>query len=106
MPVRNIRRRYIAFQVRGESEVTGGELFDAVVSGFRLLYGVKGLSDAGLKLIEYDTAARRGVIRCSHFHLAGARAALARVVELRGAPASIQVERVSGTIRSLRDARL
>jgi len=105
MPVRNVRRRYIAFKVQGEGEATGGELFDAVVSGFRLLYGVKGLSEAGLKLIEYDAATRRGIIRCSHIHLTGARAALARVAELRGAPASIQVERVSGTIRSLRSAR-
>ncbi len=102
--MRNVRRRYIAFSVSGGAKAAGGEVFDALASEFRLLYGVKGLSEAGLKLIEYDAAAHRGVVRCSHVHLAGARAALARLVDLGGSPASVQVERVSGTIRSLRGA--
>jgi RNase P/RNase MRP subunit POP5 len=94
----------MAFRVRGGAEAAGDEVFDALASEFRLLYGAKGLSEAGLKLIEYDAAARRGVVRCNHAHLTGVRAALARLVELGGAPASVQVERVSGTIRSLRGA--
>jgi RNase P/RNase MRP subunit POP5 len=104
VPVRSVRRRYIDFKVSGGADLAGSEVFDALASEFRLLYGVKGLSEAGLKLIEYDAAACRGVVRCNHAHLTGVRAALARLVELGGAPASIQVELVSGTIRSLRGA--
>jgi len=104
MPVRGVRRRYIAFSVTGGAEAAGGDFFGALESEFRLLYGSKGLSEAGLKLIEYDVAARRGVVRCSHDHLTGARAALARLTDLGGAQATIRVERVSGTIRGLRRA--
>ena len=84
---------------RGVSEE---QLWGTVVSGFRLLYGVKGLSEANLKLIEYKPEASRGILRCSHDYVTQTRAALARVTELLGQPAAVQVDRVSGTIRSLR----
>jgi len=102
VPVRNTRRRYLGFRVlygRGASEE---QLWDAIVSGFRLLYGVKGLSEANLKLIEYDPEASTGIMRCSHDYVTQTRAALARVAELLGQPAVVQVDRVSGTIKSLR----
>lgn len=102
MPVRNTRRRYIAFSVRCSRGVSEEQLWDTVVSGFRLLYGVKGLSEANLKLIEYDAEASTGIMRCSHDYVTQTRAALARVTELLGQPAAVQVDRVSGTIRSLR----
>lgn len=102
MPVRNTRRRYLAFSVRCSHGVTEEQLWDAIISGFRLLYGVKGLSEANLKLIEYDPEASTGIMRCSHDHVTQTRATLAHITELFGQPAVVQVDRVSGTIRSLR----
>lgn len=103
MPVRNIRRRYLAFRVLCSCGVSEEQLWDTVVSGFRLLYGVKGLSEANLKLIEYDPKASSGIMRCSHDYVTQTRAALARIAELIGQPAAVQVDRVSGTIKSLRN---
>jgi RNase P/RNase MRP subunit POP5 len=102
VPVRNTRRRYLAFRVLCSRGVPEEQLWDTIVSGFRLIYGVKGLSEANLKLIEYEPEASTGILRCSHDHVTQTRAALARVTELLGQPAIIQVDRVSGTIRSLR----
>jgi RNase P/RNase MRP subunit POP5 len=102
VPVRNTRRRYLAFRVLCSRRVSEEQLWSTVVSGFRLLYGVKGLSEANLKLIEYEPEASTGILRCSHDHVTQTRATLARVAELFGQPAVVQVDRVSGTIKSLR----
>ena len=102
MPVRNTRRRYLAFRLLCSRGVSEEQLWETIVSGFRLLYGVKGLSEANLKLIEYDPEASSGIMRCSHDYITQTRAALARIAELIGQPAVVQVNRVSGTIRSLR----
>ena len=102
MPVRGVRRRYIAFKVVSGSAVSEAQLWGAVEHQLRLLYGAKGSYEADLRLIEYEAEAMRGVLRCSHGCLTQTRAALAHLSEIGGSPASIQVERVSGTIRSLR----
>lgn len=102
MPVRNVRRRYIAFKVVSGSPVSEARLWAAVESQLRLLYGAKGSYEADLRLIEYEPEALRGVLRCSHDHLTQTRAALTHLTEIGGSPASIQVLRVSGTIKTLR----
>jgi RNase P/RNase MRP subunit POP5 len=102
MPVRNVRRRYIAFKVVSGSLVSEARLWDEFERQLRLLYGVKGSYEADLRLIEYDPEAMRGVLRCSHDYLTQTRATLAHLVNINGSPASIQVLRVSGTIRTLR----
>ena len=102
MPVRNTRRRYLGFRVLCSRGVPEEQLWDTIVSGFRLLYGVKGLSEANLKLIEYDPEASTGIMRCSHDYVTQTRATLARIAELFSQPAVVQVDRVSGTIKSLR----
>jgi len=102
MPVRNVRRRYIAFKVVSGSPVSEAHLWGAIEHQLRLLYGVKGSYEADLRLIEYEPEALSGVLRCSHEHLTQTRAALAHLTEIGGVPTSIQVVRVSGTIKTLR----
>lgn len=102
MPVRNVRRRYLAFKVDSDHPVSEDQLWEEVVHQFRLLYGVKGSYEADLRLIEYEAGAMSGVLRCSHNSVAQTRAALAHISEIDGTPASMQVYKASGTIRSLR----
>jgi len=102
MPVRNVRRRYLAFKVYSSLPVSEDQLWEAVLHQFRLLYGVKGSYEADLRLIEYEAGTMSGVLRCSHDSVAQTRAALAHLSEIGGATASIQVHRASGTIKTLR----
>ena len=102
MPVRNVRRRYLALQVHSEADITQAELSRAISDKIHLLYGVRGAAETDYRMIEYNQQHRRGIIRCSHEKLTEARAALAHITAINGAPVSIQVITVSGTIKSLR----
>jgi RNase P/RNase MRP subunit POP5 len=103
MPVSRARRRYLAFKVHSEKRVDQPEMWNIISTEVRYLYGVKGSAEADPRLIEYDPSTCFGVLRCSHNYLREVRAALAHVTEIGGDIASIQVLRVSGTIKTLRD---
>jgi ribonuclease P/MRP protein subunit POP5 len=102
MPVRNVRRRYLALQVHGEADLTEADLSHAISDKIQLLYGVKGAAETDYRMIEYNQQHRQGIIRCSHDRLTETRAALAHITTFNGAPVSVQVITVSGTIKSLR----
>jgi ribonuclease P/MRP protein subunit POP5 len=102
MPVHNVRRRYLALQVHSEADITQAELSRAISDKIHLLYGVKGAAETDCRMIEYDQQHRQGIIRCNHDRLTETRAAVAHITAVNGAPASVQVVTVSGTIKSLR----
>jgi RNase P/RNase MRP subunit POP5 len=102
MPVRGVRRRYIGFRVDADAKLTEEEIFDAINSKALELYGVKGASTASLSMISYNGDEGRGIIRCSHDSLRRTRTALAMISIISGSSAAIRVDRVSGTIKSLR----
>lgn len=102
MPVRNHRRRYLAIRVYSDHSHSEEELANAIEEKIRFLYGVKGSSDTRFRMIEYSREEGRGIVRCSHDMLTEMRATLAHVSAIGDKPASIQVLRVSGTIKSLR----
>ena len=103
MPVRNVRRRYLALQVNSEADLTKTDLSWAISDKIHLLYGVKGAAETDYRMIEFDQQQGRGIIRCSHDKLTETRAALAHITAINGAPVSVQVVTVSGTIKSLRN---
>jgi RNase P/RNase MRP subunit POP5 len=102
MPVRNVRRRYLAIKVNIEADITQSEVSRAISDKIHLLYGVKGAAETNYRMIEYDQENRQGIIRCNHDRLTETRAALAHITAIKGAPASVHVVTVSGTIKSLR----
>jgi len=102
MPVRNVRRRYLALKVNGEADITQFELNRAISDKIHLLYGVKGAAETDYRMIEYNQQNRQGIIRCKHDKLTETKAALAHITAIKGATVSIHVVTVSGTIKSLR----
>ena len=102
MPVRNVRRRYLAIQVHSEADIVKGKLSRAVSDKINFLYGVKGAAETDLRMIEYDQQLMQGIIRCNHDRLTETRAALAHITAIDDAPVAIQVVTVSGTIKTLR----
>ena len=101
MPVRGRGRRYLSFWIAGERDHDGEQVISAIREGVLDLFGAQGLSRIEPKLIDFDAAEQRGVLRCDRAHMADARAALALVTRVGDSTATIHVEKVSGTIKSL-----
>jgi len=101
MPVRQNRRRYLLVEVfRGE--ITGLDLDQVLKEKMIQLYGAKGLSEANLKLIEFDPESNTAIIRCNHRSLRSVRATLALITSLNSQPLTLNVIKLSGTIKSLK----
>lgn len=100
MPVKTVRRRYIAFKVEGETSKR--ELEEAIRGSVERLYGLNGLWKLEPTLIEFDEESRIGIVRCNHRGLPWMRAALTALTEIKGSKVAIHVLRVSGTLRALR----
>ncbi len=102
MAARGVRRRYLSFQILSEGRFKEKVVEEAIMRGILTLYGMKGLSQANPQLIEYDAEEKKGILRCSHTQLRQVRASLAYITNLEGLSTSINVKRVSGTLRALR----
>ena len=100
MPVRTIRRRYLKFRVDSHDSVREQDVYDAIVNSVSSLYGIKGLSEAALRLIEYE--GNEGIIRCSHLQLRKVRSAIALISHLDGKVAVVHTLKAAGTLKSLR----
>jgi RNase P/RNase MRP subunit POP5 len=102
MPVRNVRRRYLALRVHSEADISEDELSQVISDKIHFLYGVKGAAETNLRMIEYNPQLKQGIIRCNHDKLNETRAALAHITAINDSPVAIQVVTVSGTIKTLR----
>ena len=102
MPVRNVRRRYLALKIHGETDTSESDLRRAISDKIHFLYGVKGAAETDFRMIEYDQQLMQGIIRCNHDRLTETRAALAHITAINDAPVSVQVVTVSGTIKTLK----
>ncbi len=102
MPVRAVRRRYLLFAVASDAVPSEKEVWEMIRDSILGLYGSKGFSLIDPNLIAYDEAAKNGIIRCSHDTERHMRASLAMIVSVSDAPAAVRVQRVSGTIKTLR----
>ncbi len=102
MPVYRKRRRYLKFWIRGDEGFSVKEVADAIQRSVLALYGVQGLSKIETNLIDFDEDSQSGILRCNHSHLREMRASLAFITSIGERAAAIHVDKVSGTIRSLK----
>ena len=79
------------------------EIKKAMNSSINELFGIVGLSRIKPKIIEFDQKMQRGIIRCNHSHLREIRAALTLINNISGIELAIHVERISGTLKSIRN---
>lgn len=96
----SLKKRYVLFELRGASpdaESLRRQLYDEALRFF----GEFGLSRAALKLVQFDPASRRGIIRCERDALGDVLGFLALVDSLGGAPARLVAMKSGGTIKSL-----
>ena len=102
MPVYCKRRRYIKFWIVKNEGFSVKEVADAIQRSVLALYGVQGLSTIEPNLIDFDEDSQSGVLRCNHSHLREMRASLAFMTSIGERAAALHVDKVSGTIRSLK----
>ncbi|MCD6410217.1 MAG: Rpp14/Pop5 family protein [Candidatus Verstraetearchaeota archaeon] len=101
MPVRGIRRRYLAVLYKAEKPLQGSLLFKAIQAQLTKLFGEYTASRAQLRLIHVDNSVL--VIRCSHLFLQHVRSAIASTRRVEEAAVVAEPILVSGTIRTLRE---
>lgn len=91
-----LKRRYIAFELIGESSKK-----DISWTINHVLYARKvGVDKTMLKLVFYDTDSRRGLLRCGHRQVNEAKAEMLNVKKVGGKEASFVILGVSGTIKA------
>ncbi len=101
--IKPYRKRYLLFQTLTlEGKIRGGDIKDVIFDNFKELFGITGLSQADLTFINYDEEKGLGVLRCSHKLLDNVRASIAFIQKADGKNVSLNVLRVSGTIKKLR----
>ncbi len=96
------RKRYVAFEVMTAAEPSRNDVEDSLLQAFVTLYGNAGLAESGLKLIDYNPALRRGVLRVRAQSLARALAAMGIVRKVGSSDALIAPIAVSGTLKGAR----
>lgn len=60
---RRPRARYVVFEVIPANAVDAGSLEEAVMGVARGLWGLTGLAEAGLRVVDYSPATGRGILR-------------------------------------------
>ncbi len=96
------KRRYVFFEVKGdfgEEELKSGLYAEALK-----FFGEYGASFVQLKLVEYDAAAKTGILRCERGKVDEVLGFLALINELNGKKARLVSKKTSGTINKLKEA--
>ena len=96
-----MKKRYILFEYAGP-DMPDEELKRGVYNEAMKFFGELGISYAGLKLMEYDSAKKKGILRCERSHLEKVLGFLALVSSVNSKPARLKTIKSSGTIAALK----
>ncbi|MFH1520078.1 MAG: Rpp14/Pop5 family protein [Candidatus Micrarchaeota archaeon] len=95
-----LRKRYVLFELKGP--VFGNEQLKKTIQSEALkFFGELGMSYAALKLVQFDTNTKLGILRCERSYLEKVLGFLALVTSLEGREARLISKKSSGTIKSL-----
>ena len=95
-----LRKRYILFELRN-AEFDKEALKRAIYAEALRFFGEFGLSHVALKLVDYNTAKKQGILRCERTHLEEVLGFLALLDSLDGKAARVAALRSSGTLKAL-----
>lgn len=93
-------KRYIAFELRGP-DLDEKSLKHALYAEALRFFGEYGLSEAALKLVEFDPSKKRGILRCGRDYKDKVLGFLALLSSLDGTEARLVALKSSGTVKSL-----
>jgi len=100
------KQRYLKFSVHTEEDVDLGEVVNAIWDSALDYLGEQGCSEANLWVIgnRFDEGEQTGTVRVRREKEDDLRAALTLVDQIGGEKGFISVEKVSGSIKKLRDS--
>lgn len=100
MPVRTLKRRYIALRIMGDKVLNRFQLIDYIKSCLSQIDGVE-LDKVKLRLIELDLERKNYIIRCTHKYSQNVKDCL-QDGRIGDSKITVRVLGVSGTIKALR----
>jgi len=101
MPSLREKKRFLVFEVDTDGNPDIIQINDTIASKFKDLFGLFGLADAGLLMLnnKYDNVKKRGIIRVNHKNVDKLRASFALIDQIKSSPASIRSLGLSGILR-------
>ncbi len=96
------RRRYIAFEIEADEPLAKDEVIRAIIRESMEFLGENALSDADIKVVDFDEASQRGFLACRHKAVDEAMASLAVISSANNKRACAVPLGVSGTIKALK----
>ncbi len=102
MPVKTVRRRYLAFKVLGSHNFSKRDLSNESTRKMLKTFNKSEIEERVIWVIRYDQLAGLGIIRCGHKSVDKVKLVLKKVRTISGKPVTIDVIGVSGTIRALK----
>jgi ribonuclease P/MRP protein subunit POP5 len=100
MPVRTLKRRYIALKIMGDEVLNRFQLINYIKSCLSQIDGVE-LDKVKLRLIELDLERKNCIIRCTHKYSQNVKDCL-QYGRIGDSEIIVRVLGVSGTIKALR----
>ncbi len=99
-PSARFKRRYISFALGADGVFpSAAEAKSIVHEHFLSFFGEAGISSLAFKLVKYDVASGRGILRCARDRLEEAIFCMACLSEWNGKPCRLEPLSTSGTIR-------
>jgi len=105
-PAMREKRRYLRFRVRSENDFELGEIVDSFWDVVVDYHGVEGTSKIDPWVIGnlFDEGSQRGIVRVNKGHEDSLRAALCMLEEVDGEDVLVEVEKVSGSLKKVKDS--
>ena len=95
-PTMRENKRYLAFELITDGQVSRDELIREIFSASGSLLGDLGSSECNIWLFAFDDL--KGVVSCEREHVWQTRAALATITNVKGKRVSFHILGVSGTV--------
>ena len=105
-PALRKKNRYLKFKIHSEEVVELGEVVEAVWESCLNFLGTRGTSQVDFWIIgnQFNEEKQEGIIKVKREKIDDFRAAITLVDSMGGQKAFIQVEKVSGSIKKLKDS--
>lgn len=99
-PSERFRRRYVSFALSEGGAVPPHALAKQIVhEHFLSFFGEEGISKLAFKLVKYDAASGKGVLRCARDRVEEAIFCMACLSGWNGKPARLEPLSTSGSVR-------
>ncbi len=100
LPTLREKKRYLVFEVISEANLAFKDIKDSITSSFKDLFGLDGLSKAGLEFIDYNQ--NKGIIRVTTKSLDMLKASFCFVRKINKEDAILRSLGVSGILKKSR----